>query len=1502
MPQSSSPEAFLSSGGKLFFHASVEPFGREPWVHDENGTRLIRDILPGNAAASLYWFREVSPGVVVFFAHDGAYVPQLWRSDGTEAGTTRIRSFASNARTQVQFSYGGRVFFTASDGVHGAEPWSTDGTVEGTQMLADTVDGSTGSGWVRFFRFNDQTRFSTSRGIWSTDGTTAGTVPTVSLTTIAATAVAGDKLVIARHEPTTGYELWRSDGTDAGTSLVKDIRPGSTGGLSESTTFGVLGSRAVFFANDGTGLRLWTTDGTADNTFALTAFPVWTSPDPTPVFGQTPTKGVFFSASTSVWRTDGTPAGTYVAAQMSGTSWQFVEAFSNVYFQSWTSGPTAMFRIDGSANATPTRITGAGVNTFGLTFTGGKLWFAGSDSERGAELWVSDDGTPEGTHLVANLAPDPNPSSSPTNFFAYGRHLLFHPQVTTELWRSDGTSGGTFELTNVDNTLFSPPPFAWLTPYQGSLYYLRGHSDLYRLDPATGATALVGAFNFDVIDGADDVLYLWSNFGGFLRSDGTSAGTFRLYDPSEPSDVRWDGLNLTVYAGRAWAFSYEGLYLSEGTLETTRRVVTMPSGASLGYPYDMANGALYCVQSSIVAGNELWRSDGTAEGSGVVKDISPGQGSSFPQDLMAAGSLLFFTADDGIHGHELWRTDGTADGTFMVRDILPGSSSSGASQLAVLNGVVYFRANDGTAGAELWKSDGTEAGTVMVRDVAPGSMSSNPTWLRAQGGKIWFSANDGLRGFEPWTSDGTEEGTFLIGDIIAGSGSSSPDQFTAAGAHVFFSAMTVAEGRELWAYPLTQGFLSIADARVVEGHSGTRALRFKVTRSGDTSGAASVAYAITAGSAISGTDFDAASGTLEFAAGDTVETFDVNVRGDLDLELNETLFARLSSPAGAALQTSVATGVIEDDDARVDLAVELQPYGSSNYEPIDRMVKVTNYGPSSAFDVAVQFTESPYQFEVNGFQAKCQPVNPSRCVIPMLQPGQSRTFRVSRWYEKGIVDPAQPPGRTVTVSVSSSATDTDSSNNTASRMMTGNGTLFLPPSLTAGETATVTYSLEIPAQSAIDVTLTSSAQTVAVSPATARIEAGQQFATFTLTTGAGASSTLLTATVASQTHGRLVVPIVAPGQTPKLDVAIVADKQASLDYGAPFNIAVNVAARYPDGVKPTGTVTLLDVQGNTVDQRTLDGNASATFARPTLAPGQYQYRVRYEGDSRFNALNVLLPATTINRADVRIDIHAPFVSCSTSVEVRVLVTAKNSPTAPAGTVDISGLARLTLVPTGVPGESSASSTVAFTVSGSLQVTYEPDGFFASQFASKQLYIGCQALSLVATATAPTTVALSWTGSPTWYWIYRGESIESLAFVNVTTSTSYVDSTAQPGRTYVYRVRPDGQVFSHPDIASTFAFTDDPLAAGTLIKSVHLAELRSMTTAFRRLAELPVLAFTGSVTAGSVVDFRHVGEIRDSIDAARARIGVAPFGWTQPVPARGSIIHAAPLQELRNAVK
>ena len=242
-----------------------------------------------------------------------------------------------------------------------------------------------------------------------------------------------------------------------------------------------------------------------------------------------------------------------------------------------------------------------------------------------------------------------------------------------------------------------------------------------------------------------------------------------------------------------------------------------------------------------VSGTELWATDGIDSTSAfMIKDIESGSGSGYPKCISVVNDFLLVSATTTSTGQELWRCDGTSDGTELIKDLYPGfygeafnlrvingkmifdsqfaneykytsnGTPEGTYPLAfssvgnnfhpaygnpVLNGFVYFSgkalADSGNADFELWRTDGTPSGTTRVKDIAPGLGSSIPKYAVGIGNKLYFNAApDALSNSEPWVTDGTEAGTKKLAEINPGSASSNPMYFTECNGKVFFAAQS----------------------------------------------------------------------------------------------------------------------------------------------------------------------------------------------------------------------------------------------------------------------------------------------------------------------------------------------------------------------------------------------------------------------------------------------------------------------------------------------------------------------------------------------------------------------------------------------------------------------------------------------------------------------------------------------------------------------------------------
>jgi len=208
-----------------------------------------------------------------------------------------------------------------------------------------------------------------------------------------------------------------------------------------------------------------------------------------------------------------------------------------------------------------------------------------------------------------------------------------------------------------------------------------------------------------------------------------------------------------------------------------------------------------------------------------VKDIRPGSGSSAPEDLTLSAGTLFFSAKDGVHGLALWKSDGTEQGTVLVKDINRYSDSFAnyITSITDVAGTVFFRANDG-GGNQLWKSDGTEPGTVLVMGIGSCHFDAtlnrtecpgNPSRLTNVSGTLFFVGADE----ELWKSDGTWPGTVLVKDINTG-GISGPFELTDVNGTLFFTANDGTHGNELWQSDGTsRGTVMVKDINSTAGSS-----------------------------------------------------------------------------------------------------------------------------------------------------------------------------------------------------------------------------------------------------------------------------------------------------------------------------------------------------------------------------------------------------------------------------------------------------------------------------------------------------------------------------------------------------------------------------------------------------------------------------------------------------------------------------------------------------------
>ncbi len=778
---SSKPQNLRGYKGECFFAANNGTSGTELWKSNGTaaGTKLVADIRSGSGSSSPAWLK-VYKNELYFNAVTASNGRELWKTDGTTTNTKLLKDIRLGTRSSMSSSssfgpwleeMNGLLYFGADDGKVGNELWQTDGTVAGTKLTHDISTAISSS--PQYMTAIGKTLYMRAGGLlYKTDGT--------KLTQITGVQVpydlvaAGTKLWLGGLGTTGGTELFRYDGK----ALTRfDLNTTSSTASSNPNEMTPVGTNIVFYADDGkNGNELWCTNGTAAGTSMVKDIYPGTdsrgSANSSLPSSFTPitSTSVLFSATDDtpgtgkgreLWRSDCTAKGTVLADDI------------DPEVHTKRSSPSNLFH------------------------TGKRLFFSADDGKVGSELWTSD-GTPAGTKLVADLDQSTTNSlpsgSRPRDFRVVGDKLFFTA--------SNGTN---------TNYLGNEPHALDLKTMKVAV-----------LDIHTGSQSS-GVQNYMAYRGRMFFVATSSTLGTELVvSDGTVAGTKMLdLRPGKDSSGRplsSSPLYLQVYKGelyfRAMVSTLVGfeLYKLDANLNLKLVKDIWPGviGSSPKY-LTCANGKLFMSAGDSTNGTELVVFDGTNTTTiNIYSTFSGPRGSSnpspgrfqFPEGnhlrFAVANHKVFFKATTSSNGEEIHVSDGTKAGTFMLADIRRGTSRSSVNRVTPVGKRVFFTANDGSTGTELYVSDGTQAGTKLVKDIWPGSFPSLPLDLTTVGDRYcYFRAQVPTKEHELWRSDGTTAGTVEVLDIWPGAPGGNPSWMMVMGDSLFVHGIDPLKGSEL---------------------------------------------------------------------------------------------------------------------------------------------------------------------------------------------------------------------------------------------------------------------------------------------------------------------------------------------------------------------------------------------------------------------------------------------------------------------------------------------------------------------------------------------------------------------------------------------------------------------------------------------------------------------------------------------------------------------------------
>lgn len=688
------------------------------------GGHLIRlsegqlvDLADFGGATDLFLSGAIAPlrDCIILVGFDDGHGREVWRSDGTRESTRLMKDIADgpgSSRITSFTLWRDELYFGADDGRCGKELWKTDGTTEGTKLLRDHLEGPS-HGDPHYF------------------------------------AAAENWLFYLAHDENHGKELWRTDGSPENTVLVADLKPGPLGSDPwQLTPFNGL----LFFCADSAeyGEEIFVSDGNADGTHILKDIVPGegdSGPDNLAVLGNR----LFFTCDDGIhgeelWVTDGTAEGTRLAADI--------------------------YPIRMNPSSSP----------HNLVAVGERVFFTVYHQMTGEELWVSD-GTSDGTRLVRDIAPGPL-DSAPSSLTVSGNRVFFAARTQTngcELWFSDGTLDGTQLACDINEGPEGSNPRC-LCPDGESLLLVaddgKSGEALWRYSLATSSAngpAHPGEAGAQIAD----VFRLFNNVYAYVIDKNGHANLCRIEDNP-------DGLALIVQNDAVSALNIPeeisvaatpvsgavppelseaglvGLVHPLGAQETDR--TTLPLGE-----------VLLCVLDVPGHGAELFSVRCDPRSLQLVRDIFPGPASSSPASLCEAGGLAYFTAEHPTEGRILWKSDGKAEGTGVVMGQveLILSFTIPAYEVAALDDTLVVVSEAGRSSPREHKdielrfiplAEAIEEDRIF--SICVGKQGSWPRQLTRAGNHIFFTANDGIHGEELWITDGTQEGTRLVKDIL----------------------------------------------------------------------------------------------------------------------------------------------------------------------------------------------------------------------------------------------------------------------------------------------------------------------------------------------------------------------------------------------------------------------------------------------------------------------------------------------------------------------------------------------------------------------------------------------------------------------------------------------------------------------------------------------------------------------------------------------------------------
>lgn len=445
-----------------------------------------------------------------------------------------------------------------------------------------------------------------------------------------------------------------------------------------------------------------------------------------------------------------------------------------------------------------------------------RLYFSANDGQNGEEYWSSD-GTDAGTVMLkdihegsAHAVPDYTQYGRYPGLMEFDGYLYFTADSDgfgEELWRTDGAASGTEQCEDINTGAESGSP-TFFHVYKDMMFFTAYHPE-YQREPYI----LRHSGGEPDISGLGDLYTTNSVLSTMWNTYNNEAGT-RVVTFMDTLIFRW---YHTDHGLETW--------ITNGTAGATQELFDhnpLPVASGLPDNYTVLQDSILCFTASTSEGSGLWKMTPSTtfenEFELTLLQVINADASADFSNFHIHGDRLFFSADNPDYGQELWVSDGTTEGTYMVKDIMPGNNHSDPRNLVSFNGHVYFTVYDSNLDeyGHIWRTDGTEAGTVRCSDVWTSNINRSMHGMKWQeyNGKLYIAGyHTGLGDHYLCAFDGTSAGPQWIqteGGSLAVKMPAGLNSFIEMDDALYFAASSLSDDAGVELYKLTDTSSSIA--------------------------------------------------------------------------------------------------------------------------------------------------------------------------------------------------------------------------------------------------------------------------------------------------------------------------------------------------------------------------------------------------------------------------------------------------------------------------------------------------------------------------------------------------------------------------------------------------------------------------------------------------------------------------------------------------------------------